>query len=70
MSEIKIKISSVNFIPVSSVFLDKYLPIARGDFIKVYLYCLKCGYENCNVTFENISFTSNGCNECFRILGK
>ncbi|HAZ36857.1 MAG TPA: DNA replication protein DnaD [Clostridiaceae bacterium] len=59
MSEIKIKVSSVNFIPVNSVFLDKYLPIARGDFIKVYLYCLKCGYENCNVTFENISSALN-----------
>lgn len=28
--------------PVSDVFLDEYMPAANGEYVKVYLYLLRC----------------------------
>ena len=39
-----LKNNSINFTPVSNVFIEKYMPKARGEFIKVYLLMLK--YNN------------------------
>ena len=39
-----LKNNSLNFTPVSNVFIEKYMPKARGEFIKVYLLMLK--YNN------------------------
>lgn len=39
-----LKNNSSNFTPVSNVFIEKYMPKARGEFIKVYLLMLK--YNN------------------------
>ena len=39
-----LKNNSLNFTPVSNVFIEKYMPKARGEFIKVYLLMLK--YSN------------------------
>lgn len=39
-----LKNKSSNFTPVSNVFIEKYMPNARGEFIKVYLLMLK--YNN------------------------
>lgn len=36
-----LKNNSLNFTPVSNVFIEKYMPNARGEFIKVYLLMLK-----------------------------
>ena len=36
-----LKNNSSNFTPVSNVFIEKYMPKARGEFIKVYLLMLK-----------------------------
>ncbi len=36
-----LKNNSLNFTPVSNVFIEKYMPKARGEFIKVYLLMLK-----------------------------
>ncbi|CUQ31684.1 DnaD/DnaB domain-containing replication protein [Clostridium baratii] len=36
-----LKNNALNFTPVSNVFLEKYMPKARGEFVKVYLLMLK-----------------------------
>ena len=46
MSTLMLKNDSINFTPVSNIFIDKYLPIARGEFIKVYLLLLKYNVTN------------------------
>ena len=35
------KNTNLNFTPVSNVFIEKYMPNARGEFVKVYLLMLK-----------------------------
>ena len=44
MSTFILKNKSLNFTPVSNIFIEKYMPNARGEFIKVYLLMLK--YNN------------------------
>lgn len=41
MSTFMLKKFQFDFTPVSSIFIDKYVPKARGEFIKVYLLTLK-----------------------------
>lgn len=41
MSTFMLKNNSINFTPVSNVFIEKYMPKARGEFVKVYLLMLK-----------------------------
>jgi DnaD/phage-associated family protein len=41
MSTFVFKNNTVNFTPVSNVFIDKYMPKARGKFVKVYILGLK-----------------------------
>ena len=41
MSTFMLKNKSLNFTPVSNIFIEKYMPAARGEFIKVYLLMLK-----------------------------
>ncbi|GFZ33373.1 DNA replication protein DnaD [Clostridium zeae] len=41
MSTFMLKNSPVQFTPVSNIFLEKYMPKARGEFVKVYLMMLK-----------------------------
>lgn len=41
MSTFILKNSSQNFTPVSNIFIEQYMPKARGEFIKVYLMLLK-----------------------------
>lgn len=41
-----LKNSSSTFTPVSNVFIEKYMPSARGEFIKVYLILLKYNISN------------------------
>ncbi|HCW54146.1 MAG TPA: DNA replication protein DnaD [Clostridium sp.] len=36
-----LKSKSIGFTPVSNVFIEKYMPKARGEFIKIYLLMLK-----------------------------
>ena len=35
------KNKTLNFTPVSNIFIDKFMPKARGEFVKVYLLMLK-----------------------------
>lgn len=41
MSTFMFKNTNLNFTPVSNVFIEKYMPNARGEFVKVYLLMLK-----------------------------
>ena len=36
-----LKSKSLGFTPVNNVFIEKYMPQARGEFIKIYLLMLK-----------------------------
>ena len=41
MSTFMLKSKSIGFTPVSNIFIEKYMPQARGEFIKIYLLMLK-----------------------------
>lgn len=41
MSTFMLKNSATGYTPVSNIFIDKYMPRARGEYIKVYLLMLK-----------------------------
>lgn len=41
MSTFMLKDSYLSFTPVSNIFIEKYMPTARGEFIKVYLLLLR-----------------------------
>lgn len=41
LSTFVFKNNTVNYTPVSNVFIDKYMPLARGKFVKVYILGLK-----------------------------
>ena len=41
MSTFMLKNLNLNFTPISNVFIEKYMPYARGEFVKVYLLMLK-----------------------------
>ena len=45
MSTFMLKNKQLDFTPVSNIFIEKYMPKARGKFIKVYLLMLK--YNTC-----------------------
>lgn len=40
------KVFEFNATLVANEFIDKYMPDANGDYVKVYLYLLKCGSDN------------------------
>ncbi|MBW6411908.1 DnaD domain protein [Clostridium weizhouense] len=46
MSTFMLKSKPLAFTPVNNVFIERYMPRARGEFIKVYLLMLK--YSTCN----------------------
>ena len=45
MSIFGLKNSATSFTPVSDIFIEEYMPKARGEFIKVYLLMLKYSFE-------------------------
>ena len=46
MSTFMLKNSNLKFTPVSNIFIEKYMPKARGEFVKVYLLMLKYDTSN------------------------
>ena len=46
MSTFMLKDNKPKYTPISNVFIEKYMPSARGEFVKVYLLLLKI--NNCN----------------------
>lgn len=55
-----LKNNSPNFTPVSNVFIEKYMPKARGEFIKVYLLMLK--YNNSGEIGANSTILASSLN--------
>lgn len=46
MSTFMLKNTVLKFTPVSNIFIEKYMPKARGEFVKVYLLMLKYNTSN------------------------
>ncbi|MDZ7548412.1 DNA replication protein DnaD, partial [Clostridium perfringens] len=44
MSTFMLKSKPLKFTPISNIFIEKYMPKARGEFIKVYLLMLKYNF--------------------------
>lgn len=59
MSSVRIKMPPSGFTPIDNMFIDKYLASARGDFIKVYIYCLRIGFENQETAIDKIGEALN-----------
>ncbi|QCX33649.1 DnaD domain protein [Caloramator sp. E03] len=57
MGNIKFNIPKLEFTPVDNKFIDKYLPEAKGEFVKVYLICLRYALSNMDTSIEDISQT-------------
>lgn len=53
--DIKFVAPSLDFTPVSNLFIDNYLSDSRGDYIKVYLLCLRLAYSNSEISMEKLS---------------
>jgi DnaD/phage-associated family protein len=59
MSGVRIEAPLLDFIPLYNEFIDNYLKDARGDFVKVYLVCLRFGYLGVDVSMQKISSLLN-----------
>lgn len=55
MPNIKISLKSPGFTPVDNTFIDNYLRDIRGDFLKVYLFCLRQGFAEKQFNISYIS---------------
>lgn len=55
MSSVKINVPDIYFTPISNIFIDEYMCDARGDFVKVYLLCLRLGYLQEETSIERIA---------------
>lgn len=44
-----------SYIPVSTIFIDKYMPKSHGDYVKVYLTLLMLSYTNSKCSTDAIS---------------
>lgn len=45
---------------ISNVFIDKYMPLANGEFVKVYIYLLKCVTNNqADISISSLADTFN-----------
>ncbi len=40
---------------IQNIFIDQYMPKANGEFIKVYLYLLRCADSDCTLTLSSIA---------------
>lgn len=59
MSKLIVKAPEPYFTPIYNSFIDHYLSDARGDFVKVYIYCLRLAYSGQEASTELISQTLN-----------
>jgi DnaD/phage-associated family protein len=59
MPGLKINVTVPDFTLVDNFFIDNYMPKANGDYVKVYLYCLKCGYSGYETSIEDIASALN-----------
>jgi DnaD/phage-associated family protein len=59
MTQMKITVPNLGFTLIENIFIDKHLANIRGEFVKVYLVCLRYGYAQMNLTLEEISSSLN-----------
>ena len=59
MSKLIIHTPALSFTPLDNSFIDNYLSDARGDFVKVYIYCLRLAYSGREASTELISQALN-----------
>ena len=59
MPGLKINVTIPDFTLVDNFFIDNYMPKANGDYVKVYLYCLKSGYSGYETSIEEIASALN-----------
>lgn len=59
MGNLKFNLPKMEFTPIDNKFIDKYLPEAKGEFIKVYIICLRCALSNIEVSLEDIASKLN-----------
>lgn len=57
MGNIRFNMPKLDFTPIDNKFIDKYLPEAKGEFVKVYLICLRYALSNMDTSIEDISET-------------
>lgn len=55
MADFTVKIPPLSFTPLSNIFIDKYLSDARGDYVKIYIYCLRLGYSGQAASTQRIA---------------
>lgn len=59
MSKLVVRAPALSFTPIDNNFIDHYLADARGDFVKVYIYCLRLAYSGQEASTELIAKTLN-----------
>jgi DnaD/phage-associated family protein len=59
MSKLIVRTPAPSFTPIDNNFIDHYLSDARGDFVKVYIYCLRLAYSGQEASTELISQALN-----------
>lgn len=59
MSNIKVKVPFSGFTPIDNIFIENFLCDIRGDFLKVYIICLKLGYSGNSSDIKYIADTLN-----------
>lgn len=59
MSKLIVRAPAPSFTPIDNNFIDHYLKDARGDFVKVYIYCLRIAYSGQEASTECISKALN-----------
>jgi DnaD/phage-associated family protein len=59
MADIEIRVPFMEFTPVYNSFIDEYLKEANGDFVKVYLLCLRLGHLREASSVEKIATALN-----------
>ena len=58
MNEISLHINSGSSVTiVQNTFIDNYMPSASGEFVKIYLYLLRCTSSNIGVSISSIADT-------------
>lgn len=59
MPDIQIRMPYMGFTPIENVFIDEYMCSARGEFVKVYLLCIRLGYQGRESSIEKIASSLN-----------
>ncbi len=59
MADIEIRVPFIDFTPINNAFIDEYLKDANGDFVKVYLLCMRLGCLRESSNIEKIASSLN-----------